>query len=49
MLLYTIRKFLNQERLYTKSVQKKRGLFELRGSSWFQGNLLAAARFVQIS
>ena len=33
----------------TKSVQKIRGLFELRGSSWFQENPLGVARFVQIN
>ena len=34
--------------LYTRCVQKIRGLFELRGSSWFQGNPLGVARFEQI-
>ena len=33
----------------TRSVRKIRGLFELRGSSWFQENPLGVARFVQIS
>ena len=33
----------------TRLVQKIRGLFELRGSSWFQENPLDFARFVQIS
>ena len=33
----------------TRSVQKIRGLFELRGSSWFQENPLHVAGFVQIS
>ena len=33
----------------TRSVQKIRGLFELRGSSWFQENPVGVARFVQIS
>ena len=37
------RKFLS-----TRSVQKIRGLFELRGSSWLQENPLGVARFVQI-
>ena len=32
----------------TRSAQKIRGLFELRGSSWFQENPLGVARFVQI-
>ena len=34
---------------HTRSVQKMRGLFELRGSSWFQKNPFGVARFVQIS
>ena len=29
---------------YTRSVQKRRGLFELRGSSWFQENPLGPYR-----
>ena len=33
---------------YTRSVQKIRGLIELRGSSWFQKKLLGVARLVQI-
>ena len=33
----------------TRCVKKTRGLFELYGSSWFQGNYLGVARFVQIS
>ncbi|XP_076355647.1 uncharacterized protein LOC143249527 isoform X5 [Tachypleus tridentatus] len=33
----------------TRAVQKIRRLFELRGSSWFQGNPLGVARFAQIS
>ena len=33
----------------TWSVQKIRGLFELRGSSWFQENPLHVARFEQIN
>ena len=37
------------EKHCTRSIQKIRGLFELRGSSWFQENPLGVARFVQIS
>ena len=33
----------------TRSVQKTRGLFELRGSGWFQENPLGIARLAQIS
>ena len=33
---------------YTRSLQKIRGLFELRGSSWFQEKPRGVARFVQI-
>ena len=33
----------------TRSVQKIRELFELRGSNWFQENQLGVARFVQNS
>ena len=33
----------------TRSVQKIRGLFELRGSSWFQEDPLGIVRFVQIN
>ena len=34
---------------HTRSVQKIRELYELRGSSWIQENPLHVARFVQIS
>ena len=33
----------------TRSVQKIRRFFELRGSSWFQENPLGVARYAQIS
>ena len=42
-------KYINSYCMYTRSVQKIRGLFELRGSSWFQDNPLGVARFVQIN
>ena len=35
--------------VFTRSVQKIRGLFELRDSSWFQENPLGVASFVKIS
>ena len=34
---------------HMRSVQKIRGLFELRGSNWFQEIPLGVARFVQIN